>query len=99
MAGIEKTEAFKCMECDTAHEDIDDAITCCGLEITVKGKMIITFEARLNPNDLRAYKSIVDETVDWSDYMEGDISWNDSDGEIEDVEFDINDVDAPDVEE
>ena len=58
MAGIEKTEAFKCLECNETHEDIDDAITCCSLEITVKGKIIITFEARVQPQSLSDYKSI-----------------------------------------
>jgi hypothetical protein len=99
MAGIEKTEAFKCMECDTTHEHINYAITCCGLQITVRGKMTITFEANIHPRNIHDYKSIVEETVEWTDYADGDIIWNNADGEIEDIEFDIDEVDAPEVEE
>lgn len=99
MAGIEKTEAFKCLECNETHEDIDDAITCCSLEITVKGKITITFEARVQPQSLSDYKSIVEETVDWSDYVDGDLIYTNSDGEIEDIEYDDIEIDAPDVEE
>ena len=99
MAGIEKTEGFKCLECETVHEDIDNAITCCDLEITVRGKITIAFEARVHPQNIQDYNSIVDETIDWTDYVDADLNYYNSDGEIEDIEFDIDHVDAPNVEE
>lgn len=99
MAGIEKTEAFKCLECDSMFEDIDESITCCNLEITVKGKMTIQFEAQIRPQNIRDYKSIIEETIDWTDYVDGDIITTNADCEIEDIEFDIDNVDAPEVEE
>jgi len=99
MAGIEKTEAFKCMECDTTHEDIDDAITCCGLQITVRGKMTITFEVRISPQTIEDYKGIVEESIDFTDYVDGDMIYNNADGEIEDIDFDIDHIDAPAIEE
>ena len=99
MAGIEKTEAYKCLKCNETHEDIDDAITCCGLEITVKGKITITFEARVNPQNIRDYNAIVEETVDWTDYVDADLIYYNSDGEIEDIEYNDIEIDAPDVEE
>ena len=99
MAGIEKTEAYKCLTCNETHEDIDDAITCCGLEITVKGKITITFEARVCPQNITDYNAIVQETVDWTDYVDADLNYYNSDGEIEDIEYDDIEIDAPQVEE
>jgi len=99
MAGIEKTEGFKCLECDGVHEDIDNAITCCDLQITVRGKMTITFEVQIHPQNIQDYNSIVDESIDWTDYVDGDLIYSNSHGEIEDIEFDIDHVEAPEVEE
>jgi len=41
--GIERKEAYVCTSCDTAHTELNEAFSCCGLNVTVSGELRVEY--------------------------------------------------------
>tara|TARA_R110000787_G_scaffold262120_5_gene367469 strand:- start:4511 stop:4819 length:309 start_codon:yes stop_codon:yes gene_type:complete len=102
MGGIERIEGFKCTSCDTVSGDIDDAIACCGVEVTVSFTMTVSGTVTIDCRDLSSFEEATnisgDDLLSGQPEIDCDIQ-GDSDVNIDDWEVDITHLDYEEVEE
>ena len=98
MAGIERVSGYKCISCDQVHEELDEAFACCGVEVRLDWTATVSGTTTVTCTSQSEYQDAID--CDGYSLLEIDISDNHGgDTDVNDINVDIDDTDAPEVEE